>query len=68
MSIYLNTNSSLKKFRYLINSKYYVDKSNIIAHLNESINTENKYICITRPRIFGKSSVINMLGSYYTKI
>ena len=30
MAVYLNTNSPLEKFEFLLNSKYYVDKSNII--------------------------------------
>ena len=67
MAVYLNTNSPLEKFEFLLNSKYYVDKSNIIEKLNEIINTENRYVCITKPRRFGKSSIINMLGAYYTK-
>ena len=67
MSIYLNTSVPLRNFMNLQNSKYYVDKSNIIDKLNEIINTENCYVCITKPRRFGKSSIINMLGAYYTK-
>ena len=35
MAVYLNTNSPLEKFEFLLNSKYYVDKSNIIEKLNE---------------------------------
>lgn len=67
MSIYLNTNVALENYKELISSKYFVDKSNIIEKLNECISTSNKYICITKPRRFGKSSIINMLGAYYTK-
>ena len=62
MAVYLNTNSPLEKFEFLLNSKYYVDKSNIIEKLNEIINTENRYVCITKPRRFGKSSIINGVG------
>ena len=67
MTVYLNTDKPLENFKYLLNSKYYVDKSNIIYKLNEIINTENRYVCITKPRRFGKSSIIDLLGSYYTK-
>ena len=31
------------------------------------IGISDKYICITRPRRFGKTSIIDMLGAYYTK-
>ena len=67
MTIYLNTNAACENYKELISSKYFIDKSNIIEKLNEFISTSNKYICITKPRRFGKSSVINMIGAYYAK-
>ena len=67
MSIYLNTDTALKNYNELAKSKYFIDKSNILKKLNTFISTPNKYICITKPRRFGKSSIINMLGAYYTK-
>ena len=65
MSIYLNSRKPLLNLIELCNDKYYVDKSGIIDILNEKISTKGKYICITRPRRFGKSSVADMLGAYY---
>ncbi|MGL5378966.1 AAA family ATPase [Clostridium sp.] len=67
MSIYLNTNKSLELFKALYRSKYFVDKSMIIEKLNECVGTSDRYVCITRPRRFGKSSVADMLGAYYSK-
>lgn len=67
MAIYLNTNKSLQNYEALYRSKYFVDKSLIIENLNDCIGTSNKYLCITRPRRFGKSSVAHMLGAYYSK-
>lgn len=67
MAIYLNTSRPLENFMELYNEKYYVDKSEIISLINEKLSSKSKYICITRPRRFGKTSVINMLGAYYTK-
>ena len=67
MAIYLNTDTALRNFNELANSKYFIDKSNILRKLNTFISTPNKYICITKPRRFGKSSIINMLGAYYSK-
>lgn len=65
--MYLNSNKPLKNFEELFNEKYFVDKSLIIELLNEKISTKSKYVCITRPRRFGKSSVVDMLGAYYSK-
>ena len=67
MAIYLNTDAALENYKELRKSKYFIDKSKIIEKLNSCISTIDKYICITKPRRFGKSSIINMLGAYYTK-
>lgn len=67
MGIFLNTSRSLENFRELFNEKYFIDKSNIIELLNDVVSTKSKYVCITRPRRFGKSSVADMLGAYYSK-
>lgn len=67
MAIYLNSDKPLINYNQLYNSKYFVDKSLMIDILNERLETSDKYICITRPRRFGKSSVADMLGSYYSK-
>lgn len=67
MAVYLNTGSALILYNQLINSEYFVDKSDIIKTINKRIRTTTKYICITKPRRFGKTSVLNMLGAYYSK-
>ena len=67
MTIYLNTDKPLENYKNLYRSKYFVDKSLIIEKLSEVINTSDKYICVTRPRRFGKSSVVDMIGAYYSK-
>lgn len=64
---YLNTSKGLINFNKLLRIDYFVDKSMIIEKLNKCIDTANGYICITRPRRFGKSSVIDMLSAYYSK-
>ena len=67
MAIYLNTDIALENYKELIKSDYFVDKTKMLERLNTLISTPRKYICITKPRRFGKSSIINMLGAYYTK-
>ncbi|SFD32438.1 Predicted AAA-ATPase [Clostridium uliginosum] len=67
MAIYLNTNKPLENYKNLYRSKYFVDKSLIIENLNQLIETSDRYLCITRPRRFGKSSIADMLGAYYSK-
>ncbi|MBB6714108.1 AAA family ATPase [Clostridium gasigenes] len=67
MAIYLNTNKPLENYKELCRKEYMVDKSLIIEKLNKVLGTSDKYICITRPRRFGKSSIADMIGAYYTK-
>lgn len=45
----------------------YVDKTGILALLNQSINSDFRYICMSRPRRFGKSFTAGMLSAYYCK-
>jgi len=67
LSIYLNTDKPFENYRELVNEEYFVDKSSMITLLNQRISTKSKYICVTRPRRFGKSSVADMIGAYYSK-
>ncbi|MBQ0128215.1 MAG: AAA family ATPase [bacterium] len=65
MGIYLNPgNVLLKQAR---KSEIFIDKSMMIAELNQLVDSENKYVCISRPRRFGKSMAGNMLAAYYSK-
>lgn len=64
---HLNINSPIINFQKTLRRKIYVDKSLLIKPLNELIGTGECYVCITRPRRFGKTINANMLGAYYTK-
>lgn len=68
MSVCLNTDTAYRFFHILANDRFFVDKSKIIEIINTRINTANRYLCITKPRRFGKTSILNMLGAYYGKI
>ena len=64
MGVYLNPgNGGFKDIR----KGRYVDKSNLIALINETIETPDKLTCISRPRRFGKSYAAQMLCAYYDK-
>lgn len=65
MGIYLNPGS--EAFQISRKSEIYIDKSMLIANLNEVINTEQRFICISRPRRFGKSMAANMVSAYYDR-
>ena len=65
MGIYLNPGND--GFWEAVSSKIYVDKTNLIACTNELISTEQKFICVSRPRRFGKSMALKMLAAYYSR-
>lgn len=65
MGIYLNPGN--KGFWESIRSEIYVDKTGLIARTNAKLNTKGKYICISRPRRFGKSMALEMLAAYYSQ-
>ena len=65
MGIYLNPGN--QGFKRAIRSEIYVDKTGLIVHTNAKLNTEQQYICVSRPRRFGKSMALNMLAAYYSR-
>ena len=66
MALYLNQN--IDKFISYYNDDIFIDKSLLIDVTNKSINIERKkYMCITRPRRFGKTMTLSMLNTYYSK-
>ena len=66
MGIYLNPGNDLYLETY--NDTIFVDKSMLINELNQCIKkASKKYVCVSRPRRFGKSTDVNMLVAYYSK-
>lgn len=65
MGRFLNPGNSA--FSVALNSKIYVDKTGLLDITNEVIDTDDAFICNSRPRRFGKSITANMLSAYYSK-
>ena len=64
MGSYLNPGSD--RFQISRRSEIYVDKSMLIAQMNSKIRSEQMYVCVSRPRRFGKSMAAGMLSAYYS--
>ena len=64
MGIYINIGN--EGFRSARNSEY-VDKSGLIAVINNTLETEKRFTCVTRCRRFGKSMAAKMLCAYYDR-
>ncbi len=50
-----------------IRNDIYVDKSEMIRLVNETIETPRRLTCVSRPRRFGKSFAAQMLCAYYDR-
>lgn len=65
MGNYLNPGN--EGFCKIINSDIYIDKTEMIRYTNGVMNTMQGYLCVSRPRRFGKSTAANMLTAYYSR-
>ena len=65
MSSYLNP--GYKGFRESLNSEIYIDKTGLIEKTNAVLDTRQKFLCVSRPRRFGKSMAADMLAAYYER-
>ena len=65
MGTYLNPGNAL--FRIALNSQIFVDKSRLIEVTNRCAGTMQRFICVSRPRRFGKSMAADMLAAYYQR-
>lgn len=65
MGIYLDPGN--EPFTRMTASEIYVDKTGLITYTNRVINTMQAYVCVSRPRRFGKSMAAAMLAAYYSR-
>lgn len=66
MGGYLNPGSDL--FEMALRSQIFVDKSGLIEKTNRCVRTLQRYICVSRPRRFGKSMGVDMLAGKKARI
>ena len=65
MGQYLNPGNA--GFSSAVHSQIYVDKTGLLEYLNMVFDTEQRYVCVSRPRRFGKSIAARMVAAYYGK-
>ena len=65
MGRFVNPDNSA--FQTALNSRIYVDKTGLLEYTSQVLDTENAFICNSRPRRFGKSVTANMLTAYYSR-
>ena len=65
MGFYINAgNEDLKE---ALASEIFVDKSLVLAKLCRLMGTKQKFVCVSRPRRFGKTTVRDLMVAYFSK-
>ena len=67
MGYFLNNEEPYVLYREAATQPYFVDKTAILNDLFPLIDSTEKYVCITRPRRFGKTIMANLIGSFFSK-
>ncbi len=81
MGVYLNSKKPYLLYKEDCSSTYFVDKTELLKELVSCVEQEEnmagpwgedqgkgyKYVCITRPRRFGKTVMANMIAAYFGK-
>ncbi len=81
MGFYLNSKRARSNYKEITETEYFVDKTLLMEELipivgdgvgifsrsGRWIGKSGKYICITRPRRFGKTVMANMIAAYFGK-
>jgi len=66
MGAYYNPGNG--NFKDDLKNSIYVDKSMILSEINSRIGkSSEKFVCVSRPRRFGKSMAANMITAYYSR-
>ena len=67
MGIYLNSSAACTLYRSDAAKPYFIDKSMLLEELMPLAEQGGHYICITRPRRFGKTMAANMIAAFFSK-
>lgn len=68
MGMYLDSKTAYILYRNEVKKPYFVDKSEMLGELFPLMETGGEYICITRPRRFGKTVMANMIGAFFNRV
>lgn len=63
--MFLNNGIAYKAYKAAVEEPYFVDKTMLIDELIPLLGRKNRYVCITRPRRFGKTVMANMVGAFF---
>ena len=67
MGMFLNSKVPYDAYKVAVSGRYFMDKTALLSELFLSIDTTERFLCITRPRRFGKTVMANMVGAFFGK-
>lgn len=68
MGMFLNSITPYEEYKNISKIRFFVDKSHLIDEMiTDMLVDGQQYLCITRPRRFGKSVMANMIGAFFGK-
>lgn len=67
MGIYLNGLRAYTLFKNETAKPYFIDKSKLIEELLPLVEQGSNYVCITRPRRFGKTMAAHMITAFFSR-
>ena len=65
MGTYLNPGKAA--YRMAVNSEIFIDKTEMIQYINSVVNTQQRFVSVSRPRRFGKTMAADMICAYYDR-
>lgn len=67
MGIYVNSKNAYALYKKETVKPYFIDKSLLLEELFPLVEEGSHYLCVTRPRRFGKTVMANMISSFFSK-
>lgn len=67
MGIYVNSKNAYALYKKETLKPYFVDKTLLLEELFSLVEEGSHYLCVTRPRRFGKTVMANMIASFFSK-
>ena len=68
MGKYLNSSVPFEVYKKIAGTRFFVDKSLLLEDMLSTMEIDGqKYLCITRPRRFGKSVMAAMVAAFFGK-
>ena len=66
MGMYLDSQVAYSLYKSEVQKPYFIDKTKMLEELLPLVSGGNNFICITRPRRFGKTTAASMIGAFFS--